>query len=196
MAIYQNEVYLCENMRVRNLVLPYRHPKYTSENKTRLEVRAAERSIRLHYVQSGDIICLPGDLCIEVLAPDEKMLQRRLTENNLSLVMRVRYGDTSVLFTGDVEKLAETRLLKSGADVRTQILKVAHHGSGTSTLPQFLEATEARYAVISAGEYDVAKHPAKRVYRALVGSGAEVYNTATSGDITFCFTRRGVCWIW
>lgn len=189
-------LYLCENMRVRNLILPYRHPKYISENKSRLEACAAERGIRLHYVRSGDIIDLPGDLCIEVLAPDEEMLKRRLAENNLSLVMRVRYGDMRVLFTGDVEKLAEKRLLESGADVQTEILKVAHHGSTTSTMPQFLEATDARYAVISAGDYEVAKHPSKRVYRALVSSGTEVYNTATSGDIAFCFTRRGVCWIW
>lgn len=181
-------LYVCENMRVKNLILPYRHPSYSVENKTRLENCAAERNIRVHYMQGGDCMTMPGGLLLEALGPDKQMLERRLTENDLSLVLRVSYGETSMLFTGDIEKLAEKRLVTGDASLQAQILKVAHHGSDTSSAHPFLEKVGARYAVVSAGE----RKREQRALNALRRLGAEVYNTAEAGDVTFYFTRRGV----
>ncbi len=188
-------LYVCENMRVKNLILPYRHPNYSTENKTRLEHCAAEHNIRVHYMQGGDCMTLPGGVVLEALGPDEQMLERRLSENDLSLVLRISYGDTRVLFTGDIEKLAEKRLVNGGAQLQAQILKVAHHGSNTSSTNLFLQKVNAQYAVVSAGEPAKTQHPTQRVRLALQRFGAEMYNTAEAGDIVFYLTRRGVCWI-
>lgn len=80
-------------------------------------------------------------------------------ENNTSVVFRLLYGNDSMLFTGDMEEPEEAELLASGADVRSNILKVAHHGSRTSSSTGFLLAVDPKLAVISAGKDNKFHHP-------------------------------------
>ncbi len=191
----QGILYICENAYVKNLVLPQRHPMYSSTYKTLLEQCAAARGIRVHYMQAGDTMTLPGGLRLDALSPDAQMLDYKLPENELSLVLRVSYGDMKMLFTGDIEKIAEQRLCLSDTDLRAQLLKVAHHGSETSSTDRFIERVMPQYALISAGNYTVNAHPALRTYIVLTRAGAEVHNTATAGDVTFYLQKSGVKWI-
>lgn len=102
--------------------------------------------------------------------------------NDMSLVLRIEYGDTSFLFTGDIQHDAEKRLLNSGAELKADVLKVAHHGSDSSSLDSFLDKVNPRYAVISCGKDNPYNHPSSSTLRLL--SNTELYRTDLQGDIT------------
>ncbi|MBQ7514942.1 MAG: DNA internalization-related competence protein ComEC/Rec2 [Schwartzia sp.] len=111
--------------------------------------------------------------------------------NELSNVIRVRYGDISFLFTGDLVRDQETVLLTQ-ADPASTVLKVAHHGSATSSSPDFLRAVRPRYAVISVGADNSFGHPAPETLSALRDAGAEIHRTDRQGAIRFTTDGRQV----
>ena len=91
--------------------------------------------------------------------------------------------DTEFLFTGDAEKEVEHELLKSGADLKAQVLKVGHHGSSTSSDKKFISAVSPQYAVISCGEDNDYGQPHKETLKVLESSGTEILRTDILGDI-------------
>ena len=103
--------------------------------------------------------------------------------NNTSIVLRIVYGDTSFLFTGDAEQEAENVILASGQDIQSTVLKVGHHGSSTSTSEAFLDAVNPTYAVISCGTGNSYGHPHQETLDKLQNKGVEVYRTDLLGDI-------------
>lgn len=103
--------------------------------------------------------------------------------NNTSIVLRIVYGDTSFLFTGDAEQEAENMILASGQDIQSTVLKVGHHGSSTSTSEAFLDAVNPTYAVISCGTGNSYGHPHQETLDKLQNKGVEVYRTDLLGDI-------------
>lgn len=119
-----------------------------------------------------------GKLTIEVLGPIEKLE----TENNNSVVFRLSYGSFSMLFCGDVEEDAEQTLLFHGENLRADVLKVAHHGSDSSTSAAFLHAVKPQYAVISAGE-DRNLLPRNAVIKRLQEADVKYYRTDLDGTI-------------
>lgn len=121
-----------------------------------------------------------GDMALEVLAP----LECYDNTNDNSIVFRLTYGDFSMLFCGDIEEKAERRLLQSGADLTADVLKVAHHGSATSTSAEFLEAVCPQYAVISAGE-DRNDLPRNAVLKRLADRNTAVFRTDRDGSVVF-----------
>ena len=121
-----------------------------------------------------------GAMTFEVLGP----LQDYAESNNDSTVFRLQYDGFSMLFCGDMEARAERDLLAGGAALRADVLKVAHHGSDTSTSAALLEAVRPRYAVISSGE-DRSMLPRNAVLQRLHTSGAEIFRTDTDGAVVF-----------
>lgn len=109
--------------------------------------------------------------------------------NNDSVVLRVEYGGRVVLLTGDIEQRAEEQMVAAAAgeedgQLRCDVLKVAHHGSRTSSIAEFVRQTRARLAVISVGRSSVFGHPHQEVVERLRASGAEVMTTGERGMIT------------
>ncbi len=104
--------------------------------------------------------------------------------NDWSMVVKLTFGQTSYLLTGDAERIAEQDILDSGADLRATVLKVGHHGSRTSTSKAFLQAVSPRYAVISCGAGNSYGHPHKETLETLQKQGVTVYRTDLSGTIT------------
>jgi len=104
-----------------------------------------------------------------------------IDENNDSLAIMMKYKDKKILFTGDMEKEAEKRLLEKGINLQADILKVGHHGSGTSTTKEFVEAVKPEYTIISVGTR-FKSIPSKDVLKYLEGS--KVYRTDRDGGIT------------
>ena len=121
-----------------------------------------------------------GAMTFEVLGP----LQDYAESNNDSTVFRLQYDGFSMLFCGDMEAQAERDLLEGGAALRADVLKVAHHGSDTSTSAALLEAVQPRYAVISSGE-DRSMLPRNAVLQRLHTAGAEIFRTDTDGAVVF-----------
>jgi hypothetical protein len=103
--------------------------------------------------------------------------------NNTSIVIRIVYGDTSFLFTGDAEQETEEKILESGQDIESTVLKVGHHGSSTSTSQAFLDAVSPTYAVISCGKDNSYGHPHSETLAKLASAGVEVLRTDELGDI-------------
>jgi len=101
-----------------------------------------------------------------------------------SVVARLAYGATSILLTGDIEALTEAILLGDGTDLHSTVLKVAHHGSATSSTPVFLDAVAPRVAVISVGAMNPFGHPHRATLEALQAVGAAVYRTDVHGAVT------------
>ena len=120
-----------------------------------------------------------GSARVEILGP----VQEYDDTNDTSIVLRIDYGETSFLFTGDMETGAEKDLLESGADVRATVLKAGHHGSDTSTGYQFLREVSPQYTVISVGEGNKYGHPSDEVLSRFRDAGTEVYRTDMQGHI-------------
>ncbi len=122
-----------------------------------------------------------GDFNITVLA----QLTEMNTENNRSIITMAEIDGKKFLLTGDIEAKGERALLKEGLDLKCDVLKVAHHGSNSSTTDEFLKAVKPRYAAISVGADNRYGHPHNEVLSSLEYYNAKIYRTDLDGEITF-----------
>lgn len=120
-----------------------------------------------------------GDARFEFIGP----LEDHNNVNDDSLVMRLTYGDTSFLFTGDMTADAEKELIEDGENVKCDVLKVGHHGSSGSSCYQFLYEAEPKIAVISCGRDNDYGHPHEETLGRLKDAGVTVYRTDEIGSI-------------
>ncbi len=144
---------------------------------------AARRGIAWRRVQPGDSMVVDA-VILRVLAPDSAWTAGLADANDASAVVLVQYGSIRFLLTGDAEAREEAWLVRAaGADLRADVLKVAHHGSRTSTSAAFLDAVNPRLALISVGAGNRYGHPGARVLEDLADAGALVVRTDRSGSI-------------
>ena len=113
--------------------------------------------VPLQIVGAGDVIQL-GNVLIDVLWPRPNQADSP-SRNNDSMVLRIRFGEKSFLFTADIEKEAEAELVRTGRDLHTDVVKVAHHGSKTSSTERFVDAARSAIAVISVGRHSCLVSP-------------------------------------
>lgn len=139
---------------------------------------AAEQGVAITVPEPDETFAL-GGAQVQVLGPRETYSN----VNSTSLVLRVTYGETSFLFTGDMESDAEKDLVEAGCDLSADVLKVGHHGSDTSTSYVFLNEVMPEYAVISVGKDNDYGHPSDTVLSRLRDAGAAVYRTDLQGDV-------------
>lgn len=116
----------------------------------------------------------------EFLAPNSNSYDEL---NNYSAVLKVAYGNTAFLFTGDAEKVSEEEMLSAGYNLQADVLKVGHHGSASSTSAAFLKAVAPKYAVISVGKGNDYGHPDPRVLDRLKKAGVQIYRTDEGGTV-------------
>lgn len=121
-----------------------------------------------------------GDANFTIIAPNSENYEEL---NNYSIVIKLKYGNNSFLFTGDAQNLSENEILNKGTNIKCDLLKVGHHGSSTSTDLKFLTAVEPKYAVISVGKNNKYNLPKKTVMDKLKRLGVTVYRTDESGTI-------------
>ena len=133
-----------------------------------------------------------GDVAISVLWPPPLDDPTAPWRNNDCTVLRVRYGNQVFLFTGDIENEAERRILDAGVDLRSNIVKVAHHGSRTSSIQSFIDATRPSFAIISVGRTSIFGHPHKEVVDRWRASGAQLMTTGERGTISVVTDGRSV----
>jgi competence protein ComEC len=125
-----------------------------------------------------------GRTAIDVLAPMPDYIPNDVPKNNDSLVLRIRYGSRSFLLSGDVEKPIEYRMLEENEIQSTDVLKVAHHGSRTSSTEGFLSAANPAFAIISVGPDNSYGHPNREVIERLGEHHAEILRTDQNGLVT------------
>ena len=126
-----------------------------------------------------------GAIDIRAIVPDRTF--RRAAENNSSVVLRATIGARAALLTGDAER--EWEALLATRPIRSDVLKVAHHGSRTSSTPPLLDAVRPRLAVISCGRHNLFGHPHAEVLGALRRRGIFVRRTDRDGTVDVLFHR-------
>ncbi len=149
-----------------------------------LRAFVASRGIAWRRLQGGDTLEI-GGVALSILHPPLPDWERQRVRNEDSLVIRLRYGDVELLLTGDIGRATEAQLAVDDepGGVRLRVLKVAHHGSRTSTSAEFLRRAAPQIALISAGRANLFGHPAPDVTARLMAAGAELFRTDRDGAI-------------
>ncbi len=149
------------------------------------------RRIPYRKVMRGMIVDFGDGVKAQVLNPPPQEPDTPLDEaNDSSVVMRVSYGGRAIMLTGDAGTDTEADIIASGADLRSDVLKVGHHGSAYSTGDLWLQAVRPRYAVISVGRNNSFGHPAPVTLERLRSAGVQIYRTDKNGQVTVEITPQ------
>jgi competence protein ComEC len=146
--------------------------------------KAITGGVKIVPMHNGDRREFGGTL-IDVLAPTADYEPRVAPKNNDSLFMRVRYGSHTFLLTGDIERQIEEQLVAAGQIGKVDVLKVAHHGSRTSSTDEFVEAARPAFAIISVGADNSYGHPTAEVLDRLSAKHIEILRTDQVGLVRF-----------
>lgn len=122
---------------------------------------------------------------MKIVSPVENYNPNEKDTNLNSIVARLKFGENSFLFTGDLPSDGEQALIKTGENINSQVLKVGHHGSKYSTGEEFLKAVNPRDAVISVGANNRYGHPAPEIIDRLKNMGINIFRTDEKGDISY-----------
>jgi len=156
-------------------------PKVTTTTKTYIDVLTAvkNKGYTVTAPVPGSTFNL-GDAQCTILAPNSQSYEDM---NNYSIVIRITYGTTSFLFTGDAQSVSEQEMLAKGYNLKADVLKIGHHGSDSSTTPQFLKAVSPQYGVIEVGKGNDYGHPHQTTLDKLATANVKLYRTDLNGTI-------------
>lgn len=138
---------------------------------------------KITIAKQGEFLDL-GNAEAKILSPN---LDKYDDLNNYSVIIKLSYNKLNFLFMGDAEKLIETNLIKSNINLQSDIIKIAHHGSNSSSSAEFLNIVSPTYAVISCGKNNEYGHPHKDIINELNRRHINIYRTDRNGDIVFIF---------
>ena len=132
-----------------------------SENYQEFKRIVKEKKLKVLTVKKGDHLLLEKDITLQILWPKEEQIPENILNNN-SIVAKLNYKTFSMLLTGDIEEVAEKQILeeyKNTNILQATVLKVAHHGSKTSSTQAFIEKVKPKIALIGVGENNTFGHP-------------------------------------
>ena len=180
---------IMEKVKVKNIIISEQAEH--SENYERFKKLMIHKRIRLIEVKKGDKIKIGRYSEFKILFPTSRLLSENPLNNN-SIVTQFNYNNFKMLFTGDIEKLAEQQILKTEkAEIRADILKVAHHGSKTSSIPEFIKAVRPRIALIGVGKNNTFGHPNQQTIKNLENIKCRIYRTDLQGEIIIKIDQKG-----
>ncbi len=165
---------------------PGHDPEYSRFSKS-----LSKQNIPFRIIGAGDVLQF-GQVTASVLWPLPSASPNAGSRNNDSIVLRLQLGERALLLTGDIETAGESAMLEAHNNLRADVIKVAHHGSKTSSTPPLVAAVKARFAVISVGQTSIFGHPSKEVVERWKTSGAQVLTTGQSGTITITTDGRNL----
>lgn len=166
-----------DNFNIETVILP----KATSTTKTYKDVLLSIKNKNLNITPAiaGKSFSL-GDIQSEILAPNNSEYDDL---NNYSIVLKLTYKNNSFLFTGDCEDISENEILSLGHNLKSDLLKVGHHGSNSSTSLPFLKSVCPKYAIISVGKNNKYQHPTQETLDKLNSQNIKTYRTDELGNI-------------
>ena len=180
---------IMEKVKVKNIIISEQAEH--SENYERFKKLMIHKRIRLIEVKKGDKIKIGRYSEFKILFPTSRLLSENPLNNN-SIVAKFNYNNFKMLFTGDIEKLAEQQILKTEkAEIRADILKVAHHGSKTSSIPEFIKAVRPKIALIGVGKNNTFGHPNQQTIKNLENIKCRIYRTDLQGEIIIKIDQKG-----
>lgn len=171
---------------VKNLILPELSTFSDGIVFAEMAIDKVTRSGGEVYKAVEDLRFTLGEFEVQVVAAYYDIIE----DNNRSLIIKAEKQGKSFLFTGDIEIKTEKKLIESEKNIECDVLKVAHHGSNSSTTPDFLNMANPQYAVISVGDKNMYNHPHLTTLKLLEKRGIKTYRTDFRGDITF-FVEKG-----
>ena len=158
-----------KNIKIKNIIIGKQYE--SSENYQKFLKIVIDKKINVYVVQKGERINIEKDLYIDILWPNEKDMIVDNWINNNSLVFKLVYKDFSIMFTGDIEEEAEKAILEQYSNninkLQANVLKIAHHGSKTSTTEDFLKKVSPKIALIGVGKNNNFGHPNEQVIERL-----------------------------
>ena len=179
MIMFGGLLYIMQEIKVNNVIIGKQYEKFIEIVK--------KKNIKVNVVEAGQKINIERNLFFDVLWPCiDNMISENAINNN-SLVCKLKYKNFSMLFTGDIEEIAEKAILakysKNKNILKADVLKVAHHGSKTSSTIDFLKAVKPNYAVIGVGKDNNFGHPSDITIQNLKDMGVKIYRTDEIGEI-------------
>jgi len=210
----QGLIYLVGKIKIKNAIVGIQAEKYP--NFKEFEQKAKNEKINVIIAKRGDKISINKNIFFDVLWPSKDNLIMNNSINNNSLVCKLNYYNFTMFFTGDIEKVAEEAILncnnnfdnnKNSLDsnknekesnknkkdniLSSTIIKVAHHGSITSSTIDFLNEVNPKIALIGVGKNNKFKHPSSEVIKRLQGKKVKIYRTDEMGEIKIIVKKNG-----
>lgn len=164
-----------------------------NENYKRFKEIVKNKKIKVYVVKKGDNLKIEENIWLNILWPKDERIKENAINNN-SIVAKLNYKNFSILLTGDIEKIAENQILKEYENtniLNANILKVAHHGSKSSSTNEFLEKVKPQIALIGVGEKNTFGHPNEGVLNRLGNLNTKTYRTDQMGEITIKIDNKG-----
>jgi competence protein ComEC len=166
-------------------------PDYPNESSlySKILLSAKDKNIPILFKKRGDFLYPDSSCRIYILHPYGPFLYKHDQSghevNNSSIVMKIQYANTAFLLTGDMETDAEQHLFKYNSFLNTNVLKVGHHGSKTSTDEEFLSYIRPEYSIISVGRFNKFFHPSRQTVNRLIANQAHPLRTDHFGGLVF-----------
>lgn len=157
---------------------------FETETFKSYEELCAKKRIKRISTRAGDVLEWGNELFVQVLHPDAKSRTHNYSDmNNMSIVLLIRYGKVQVMLAGDIEDDGEREVLKYGEGIKSQVLKVPHHGSDTSDYAPFIRTVAPEVAVIQVGRNNSFKHPSDKTLLEYGAAGSRIYRSDRHGNI-------------
>ena len=181
-------------LKVKNVIVGKQVEK--SENLQAFIDIVNKKKIKVNVLGKTPInIQIEKDIYLDFLWPDSSNLIEENGLNNNSICFKLLYNDFLILFTGDIEEIAEMKLIEKYKEkisiLNSTVLKTAHHGSKTSSTQEFLEAVKPKIALIGVKENNKFGHPNEEVLERLKKSGALILRTDKMGEIKITVDVNG-----
>ena len=178
-------LYIMQEIKVNNIIIGKQYK--SSENYEEFIKIVKEKKINVKIVEEGEKVSIEDNLYFDIIWPFSDNMISDNSINNNSLVCKLNYKNYSMLFTGDIEAIAEKAILKKYSKnlniLKSDILKVAHHGSKTSSITEFIEKIKPKYAIIGVGEDNKFGHPSDNTIQNLEKANIRIYMTDKMGEI-------------
>ena len=172
---------LLNDLKVENFIMPKLAQSNNVTSKTYNVLINSLDSKNINKIVAQDCKSfMLGEALVEILSP----VTQSNNLNNMSVVVKITYGNTEFLFQGDAESKIENDLLRSDYDIDVDVLKVGHHGSKTSSTDKYLDATSPQIAIISSGYGNNYGHPNGTILERFEQEGITAFSTFLNGDIT------------
>lgn len=179
---------IIKNLQVKNILISKQ--AYFSDEYKNIANIINLKKIKVIFVKQGDSLNVDKNIKLDIFYPTEKLEYEDL--NNNSIVAKLTYNYFSVLFTGDIEKSEENILeIYKDRELESDVIKIAHHGSKTSSSKEFLEAVKPKIALIGVGGNNTFGHPNNGVLERLENINCKIYRTDKMGEIEIKINNKG-----
>ena len=172
--------YVLENLKVKNVIISKQSE--TSENFKQIMKIIRKKRINLIVVQKGSKIKIDNFTTVDIISPHSENIADNMNDN--SIVAKLEAYNFSILFTGDASEKIEKEIIKEKINLKSDILKVSHHGSKTGTSEEFLKSVKPKIALIGVGENNKFGHPTEDVIKRLTENKVKIYRTDRNGEIS------------